>query len=520
MDIRTNFSLIDRISSLFSRVSPAPKRREETTETSHDVGIVSWYYKKVKLERTRRAKYEDYRIMDEEYPEISTALDLYADNATKERNENGDPINVKGKDGKIQTVLNELIKRTKLFDLLWDTARNIAKMGDDFDEVVVDDDGLITRLKPLEPETMEREQDEFGRDKEKPYVQKDETRTTTIAEFEPWQIIHWKNGGIKRMYGESVMKPIRRVYKQLQLMEDGMVIGRLTRSHLRYKILVDTEGMDAEEARSHVKQVKEDFKKKRMINPVTGQLDTSTNPLSAEEDFFIGVTKDSKADVGALQGAMNLGNIRDVEYFQTKLFAGLKVPKAFVGLEKDVKAKATVVEEDIQFARTVGRIRKGLRAGLRQVFDYQLVLSGITPTDDTYQIHFAPISMVDEMRKWTMEKLKAEVAKIYRVDIPLLSDRFILKHFLGLPDEEIQAVLREKPEPLTLPSTKKATTPSLRIAQVTGTTTPAATSMRPKAVVSHQDDGKDRLDGIHIATLHMMNLVETLRDLVDMELNP
>mgnify|MGYP005844378067 CR=1 FL=1 len=522
MEVKINIPLIDKISAALSKLAPPTKKREETTETSFESLAASLYYKKIKLERTRKAKYADYLIMDEEYPEISTALDLYADNATKEKWKSGNPIEIKSKDTRAQNIINELLKRTKIQEMLWDTARNIAKMGDDFDEVVVDEERWIDRLKPLEPATIHREQDEYGRDAEKPYVQKDESGTTSVAEFEPWQIIHWKNGGQKKLYGESVMKSIRRVYKQLQMMEDGMVIGRLTRSHLRYKILVDVDGLDREERKQYVDDVKKEFKKKRIVNPVTGQLETTQNPLSAEEDFFLGVTKESKADIDVLQGATNLGNIRDVEYFQTKLFAGLKVPKAFVGLEKDVKAKATIVEEDIQFARTVGRIRKGLRNGLKQVIDYQLTLRGIVPTVGLYEISFEPISMVDEMRKWTIEKLKAEVAKMYRVDMQLLGDEFILRNFLDLTDEEIAAVLKEKPTPNTLPSPKKATTPSLRVAGATGMTTPHVGGLNPMTMVSQREDGNNglnRSDGFHIATLHMMNLVETLRDLVDLELN-
>jgi len=126
------------------------------------------------------------------------------------------------------------------------------------------------------------------------------------------------------------------------------------------------------------------------------------------------------------------------------------------------------------------------------------------------------------MRKWTMEKLKAEVAKLYRVDMQILGDEFILRTFLGLSDEEIAAVLKDKPAPLTSPSPKKATTPSLRAAGATGMTTPQVGGLNPLAMVSKKEDGYnglDKSDGFHIATLQMMNLVETLRDLVDLELN-
>jgi hypothetical protein len=135
---------------------------------------------------------------------------------------------------------------------------------------------------------------------------------------------------------------------------------------------------------------------------------------------------------------------------------------------------------------------------------------------DSYEIHFAPISMVDELRKWTMEKIKAEIAKIYSVDISLLSDRYILKTFLGVPDEEIDAILREKPTPPSLPSGKTSNTPSLRLAGVTGATTPKAGGMTRKAIAPKKEDLDG--DGIHIATLHMMNLLETLRDFVDMQI--
>jgi intein/homing endonuclease len=238
---------------------------------------------------------------------VHNSLDLYADNATKDRNEAGDPFEVKAKDIRVQNIINEIIERTKVKEMIWDTARAMAKMGDDFDENVVNDKGLIVRLKNLEPYTMFKNVDEYGRVKEKPYVQKDEMTGVTVAEFEPWQIIHWKNGGMKKMYGESVMKSIRRVYKQLQLMEDGMVISRLTRSQLRYKILVDVEGMDKEEREDYIKKVKNEFKKKRLINPLTGKLETAQNPLCLTGDTRIPLLDGRELTICELMSELNDG---------------------------------------------------------------------------------------------------------------------------------------------------------------------------------------------------------------------
>lgn len=168
MEIKISVPLISKISAIFSKTAPdseRPKRREDTTESSLDVGVASYYYKKVKLERTRRAKYGDYMLMDEEHPELSTALDLYADNATKEINEDGDIIEVRTDNTKVRNIISDLIDRTKFQQTLWDTARQMAKMSDDFDEVIVDDRGYIIRLKNLGPETIFKEVDEFGREK-------------------------------------------------------------------------------------------------------------------------------------------------------------------------------------------------------------------------------------------------------------------------------------------------------------------------------------------------------------------
>jgi hypothetical protein len=145
--------------------------------------------------------------------------------------------------------------------------------------------------------------------------------------------------------------------------------------------------------------------------------------------------------------------------------------------------------------------------------NYQLTLQGIAPVKGLYLITFAPISMVDELRKWTMEKIKAEVAKTYRVDMNLLSDSFILKTFLGLSDEEIEAVLREKPEPISQPSGKGALgTTGVRASGATGFMTPRVGAM---GMTSQKGDG----NGLHIGMMHLMNEIETLRDLVDLELS-
>ena len=515
MQIKLNIPLIGKITGIFDKAGlPERKpRREDTTETSRT--LAWYYYKQLQIERTRLARYGDYRLMDEDYVEICSFLDIYADYATKDLGESGDAFEIFSESKKAQNILDELVKRTKLQEALWDTARNLVHMGDEFDEVIIGGQKWIERLKKLEPEQMKYDIDEYGLPREEPIIQIDPMSSSKIVGFKPWQIVHWKLGGTKRKYGTSILKPIRRVYKQLQMIEDGMVISRLTRAHLRFLFLVDVEGMSPEEGEDHLKKVIEDTKKKRMVNLYTGQLETEQNPLSQQEDFYMTTRKDSNAGVQVLQGAMNLGNIRDVEYIQNKLFVGLG-PKSLLGIGGDIEAKATTMEQMINFARRVGRIRKALRAGINQIGNYQLTLLGEVPHPGLYDIKFAPMSMVDELRKWTMEKLKAEVAQIYRMGAGVpLTDEYILKNFVGVADEDIPELLgAPKPEPAAKSAGGNGNL-ALRQGGLTGVTTPSTTGMNPKKSTQEGYEG----NGFHMATLQLMNLVETMRDLVCLELN-
>ncbi len=224
----------------------------------------------------------------------------------------------------------------------------------------------------------------------------------------------------------SILAPVRKVFKQLAMMEDALVIARLTRAPQRYGFLVDVDGIEpGEPTIEYLNKVKDMMKKRRTIDPATGKMDLKFNPLSMEEDLFVGVRSNGKSDVKVLQGQANLGQLGDIEFFQNKLFAGIKVPKAYLGFERDVNAKATLTEQDVQFARSVRRIQLAIIEQYRKLFDFVLAVRGVDPTAVEYTIKLPVISTIDELRVWQVKKLKAEVAKVLRKEVGL-SFRWIL----------------------------------------------------------------------------------------------
>ena len=98
---------------------------------------------------------------------------------------------------------------------------------------------------------------------------------------------------------------------------------------------------------------------------------------------------------------------------------GLRFRKAYLGFERDVNAKATLTEQDVQFARSVRRIQLAIIEQYRKFFDFVLAVRGIDPTSVKYTIKLPVISTIDELRMWQVKKLRAEVAKVLRKEVGL-----------------------------------------------------------------------------------------------------
>jgi len=346
--------LIGRIKNLISKggqdiggvdgISQEKHSSGDTTEIgrhgdeSEGTGAGDFYYKKMIVERTRLASYVDYELMDAEHPELSSSLDVYSDVAVAGEESEDQRFAIDSEDDKVKEVLQDINKRTRIDQELWPLTRDLCKYGDEFEEIVVSSAGLIVRLKSLPQNEMFRNEDKYGLLlEERAFEQKDTLTTKVLAQFEPWQIAHFRNRTSRKgQYGSSIFSPARRLFKQLQMMEDGMIVGRLARSHMRYVYKIDVGELPPPEAEAHVESVKRRIKKKRRLNPITGKFDVTSNPLSAEEDMFVGVRTGSQAGITKLEGASRLDAIKDVEYFQNKMFTVVKVPKSYLGLEKDV----------------------------------------------------------------------------------------------------------------------------------------------------------------------------------------
>ena len=153
-------------------------------------------------------------------------------------------------------------------------------------------------------------------------------------EFQAWEIAHFRLLGDDRKlpYGTSMLDKIRRIWKQLLLAEDAMLIYRTSRAPERRIFKVFVGNMEDADVEAYVQRVANKFKRDQVVDQKTGNVDMRFNQMAVDQDYFVPVRDTAQASpIETLAGAQNLSEIADIEYIQKKLLTALRVPKAFLG---------------------------------------------------------------------------------------------------------------------------------------------------------------------------------------------
>lgn len=413
--------------------------------------MAAWAYEKMRVEAGRIAAYRDYEVMDAEQTEVCAALDVLAEFSTQ-GDEAEDTFEIDTQNQALKDRLNAYVKQLGLKEKVTPAAREIFKYGSAYWELVVDETGQPVAVRPLNPTTMKRNEDAYGRLETTAFTQLDMSDGKDVAKFASWQITHFRyQKSFSRIYGNSTLESPRKVWKQLALCEDGMVVGRLYRSHVRFAFHIPVDGMTSEQAKEYLEELKTKNRKKMRFDPTTGQMQTYETPMSAEEDFWIPTRKENPGKVEVLQGQSDLGQISDVEYLQNKLLTALGVPKGALGYERDLNSKATLTEQNVSFARKLRRVQQVLATGIHEVLRRCLILEGVDVDNlEEWKVAFPVISSKDQTAQWQIEALKATVISMY-VRMGLLDKDYIYTNILELQPEEIAKIKKALADPKNVP---------------------------------------------------------------------
>ena len=414
------------------------------------------YQQAVYYEPTRLASYYDYESM-EFTPEISAALDIMSDEATT-MSEQGFMLNIYSESKRIKSILADLFNNVIDVETnlpMW--VRNTCKYGDNFVYLKVDPKkGLlgVNQLPNIEIERLENKPDAYGTgafdgDTEERKIEFGWKDKDMI--FKNWEVAHFRLLGDDRRlpYGTSVLDKSRRIWKQLLLAEDAMLIYRTSRAPERRVFKVYVGNMDDKDVEAYVQRIANKFKRDQVVDPINGNVDLRYNQLAVDQDYFIPV-RDPAAPmpIETLPGAQNLSEIADIEYIQKKLLAALRVPKAFLGFEEVVGEGKNLSLQDIRFARTINHIQKAIIQELNKIAIIHLYILGFEDELDNFTLGLTNPSTQSDLLKIELWKEKVTLYRDCVTDpgngIQATSSTWAKKNVLGMSDEEVKLDLQQQ----------------------------------------------------------------------------
>jgi hypothetical protein len=438
-DIATN-SLMDRYNRLYS------------PSTSSLLGSqinINWQY-------LRTMVYSDYDNMDYDAI-VASALDIVADECTL-KNDMGEVLSIKSNNEDIQQILYNLFYDVLNIEFnLWSWIRQMCKYGDFFLKMEIAEKYGVYNVIPYTAYHIER-QENYDKDNPASIRFKYSPEgiyaggsgyygSSTLGTFNDNQPgIYFDNYEMAHFrlltdvnylpYGRSYLEPARRIFKQYVLMEDAMLIHRISRSPDRRIFYINVGSIPPNEVENFMQKTISTMKRTPLMDAQTGEYNLKYNQQNLLEDFYIPIRgNDTSTKIETTPG-LQYDGIQDVTYLRDKLFAALKVPKAFMGYDKDLSGKATLAAEDIRFARTIDRIQRITLSELYKIALVHLYSQGYTGEELTnFELDLTGPSIIYEQEKIALMTQKVDLAKNI-METKLLPTDWIYDYIFNFSQDE------------------------------------------------------------------------------------
>lgn len=459
---KENTSLFQRLTKLF-RSGPVVKRKIRNLDTTVAVADKSKSSGALLFQKSmaptyatitanaynlseRLMRYQDFGEM-EYTAEIASAMDIYADE-TCAQDDKGRVLHIYSDNEKIKEILEDLFYNTLNVEFnLRSWARNLVKYGDMFLYNDVSPTHGVVNAFPIPVNEIEREENYDPND---PMAVRYRWVTLGNRTLENWEVTHFRLLGNDMFlpYGSSIIEPARRIWRQLILIEDAMLVYRVVRAPERRVFYIDVANIPPENVPMYVEEQRKNLRSNQVIDRNTGRVDLRYNPLSVDEDYFIPVRGgESGTKIETLAGGQNTAAVEDVAYIQKKLFAALKIPRAYLGYDEALSSKATLAQEDIRFSRTISVIQKTLVSELNKLAIIHLYANGFDSDDlQNFTLRLSNPSTVAQQQKLELWRAKFEIAG--SAPDGHTSKEFIRKEVWGLNDEQCKVIdeqrLKEK----------------------------------------------------------------------------
>ena len=419
-------NLVDRYSRLYSNLATGGYGKSQ----------------QISFQAQRIGLFRDYEEMDNDAI-VSSALDIYADESTM-RSEYGDVLTIQSDNENIHDILRNLYYDILNVEFnLWPWVRNLCKYGDFYLYLDIKDNYGVTNITPLSAYDVTRIE---GQDPANPYevkfsIEDGDNRHSynkSEKEFQNYEIAHFRLLSDSNFvpYGKGMIEGARKIWKQLSLMEDAMLIHRIMRAPEKRVFKIDIGNIPPAEVENFMQKIINKMKKAPVIDKQTGDYNLRYNIQNLTEDFFLPVRGgDSGTQIEGLPG-LTYEAVDDIEYLRNKLLAALKVPKAFLGYEESLGSKATLAAEDVRFARTIERIQRIIVSELTKIGIVHLYSQGFTDEElVNFELSLTNPSKIYEEEKIELWNSKQSLGQSM-IDSKIASTEWVYDNIFKFTEEE------------------------------------------------------------------------------------
>lgn len=435
-ELETN-ALIDRFSRVYSN-SPTSLYGSQNA---------------VNYQTLRPTLYSEYDAMDTDAI-VASALDIIADESTL-KNDMGEVLHIRSSDENIQKILYNLFYDVLNVEFnLWPWIRNMCKYGDFFLKLEIAEKFGVYNVIPYTAYHIERIE---GFDIQNPneikfrydpdgvaassygyYNVPNSGQQANSIYFDNYEVAHFRLLADMNFlpYGRSYIEPARKLFKQYTLMEDAMLIHRIVRAPEKRIFYMNIGSIPPQEIEAFMEKTINKLKRTPYIDQQSGEYNLRYNMQNLLEDYYIPVRGgDTSTKIDTLAGAQWDG-ITDVTYLRDKLFAALKVPKAFMGYEGEVGGKATLAAQDIRFARTIERIQRIITSELYKIALVHLYTQGYKDENLTnFELSLTTPSIIYDQERVALLKEKVELATAL-MESKLLPTDWIYDNLFHLSEDQ------------------------------------------------------------------------------------
>ncbi len=373
--------------------------------------------------------YSDYDLMDTDAI-VASALDIISDECTL-KSDMGEVLQIESSDEDIQKILYNLFYDVLNIEFnLWSWTRQMCKYGDFFLKLEISEKFGVYNVIPYSSYHIERKENFdpenpskvvfnynpegiYGGSSSGYYTTPNNNSQANTIEFDNYEVAHFRLlSDVNYLpYGRSYLEPGRKLFKQYSLMEDAMLIHRIVRAPEKRIFYINVGSIPPNEVENFMQKTISTMKRTPFMDQKTGDYNLKYNMQNVMEDFYIPIRGNDQATKIDTTKGLEYAAIEDVEYLREKLFAALKVPKAFMGYDENLSGKATLAAEDIRFGRTIDRIQRILISELYKIALVHLYAQGYRDEQMTnFTLDLTTPSIIYDQEKIALMKEKVDLA--------------------------------------------------------------------------------------------------------------